>query len=284
MKKFFLALFCFLLFFSLQISAQENNRVQPKYKIFYIPKNQKPKVNNAFIIDSLTHRADSAIAVNVKLLNEAVNGLADVIFTTDGSDAVLLAAERRPDVIAAERRVAAAFSRVGEAKAARLPRISLSASGSYLSSDILVLQNASNPTFGLGASLLAPLYQGGVLQAQVEIRSAEQKEAVANYARVAQRSFSEVENALAAENALRDRAAILSANIADNERALELAQVQFRVGKTDLRTVEQRQLALYTARSSRLRVQSEQLAQRVNVYLALGGGFGDPASVPVAAR
>ena len=70
MKKFFPALFCFLLFFSLQISAQENNRVQPKYKIFYIPKNQKPKVNNAFIIDSLTHRADSAIAVNVKLLNE----------------------------------------------------------------------------------------------------------------------------------------------------------------------------------------------------------------------
>ena len=192
--------------------------------------------------------------------------------------------ERRPDVVAAERRVAAAFNRVGEAKAALLPRISLSASASYLSSDVLVLQNSSNPTFGFGASLLAPIYQGGVLQAQVEIRTAEQKEAVANYARVAQRSFGEVENALAAERALADRAAILAATIVDNERALELARIQYRVGRVDLRVVEQRQLALTSARTSLLRVQGEQLAQRVNLYLALGGGFGAAPGAPVAVR
>jgi len=191
--------------------------------------------------------------------------------------------ERRPDVIAAERRVAAAFNRIGEAKAALLPRISLTAGGSYISSDVFVLQNKSNPAFSFGANLLAPIYQGGVLRAQVEIRTAEQKEAVAVYARTAQRSFAEVENALAGENALRDRDAILGANIIDNTRALELVQIQYRVGSVDLRAVGQSQLALYTARMSLLRVQTERRAQRVNLYLALGGGF-DPAMAPVAAK
>jgi len=192
--------------------------------------------------------------------------------------------ERRPDVIAAERRVAAAFDRIGEAKAALLPRISLTAGGSYLTSDIFVLQDRSNPAFSFGANLLAPIYQGGALRAQVDIRTAEQKEAVAYYARIAQRSFGEVENALAAENALRDREAILGANINDNARALELVQIQYRVGSVDLRAVEQNQLALYSARISLLRVQTERLAQRVNLYLALGGGFDLPAMEPVAAQ
>ena len=192
--------------------------------------------------------------------------------------------ERRPDVIAAERRVAAAFNRVGEAKAARLPRISLTASVSSISSDLLVLQDRSNPGVGLGANLFAPLYQGGALQAQVDIRSAEQRQAMAEYARVAQRCFGEVENALGAELALREREALLARNIADSQRALDLTKVQYRVGKTDLRSVEQRQLALLSARTALLRVQTDRLAQRANLYLALGGGFQDTAGAPLAAR
>jgi NodT family efflux transporter outer membrane factor (OMF) lipoprotein len=184
--------------------------------------------------------------------------------------------ERRPDVIAAERRVAAAFDRVEEAKAAQLPRIALTAGGSSVSSELIVLKDHSNPIWGFGANLIAPLYQGGALRAQVEVRTGEQKQAVAEYARAAQRAFSDVENALSAEVALRDRDAILIENIVDNQRALDLAQVQFKVGKIDLRVVGQRQLALYGARTSRLHVQSEQLAQRVNLYLALGGSF-EPA-------
>jgi NodT family efflux transporter outer membrane factor (OMF) lipoprotein len=192
--------------------------------------------------------------------------------------------ERRPDVIAAERRVAAAFDRVGEARAAQLPRISLTAGGSSVSSDLLVLQDTSNPIWSVGANLIAPLYQGGALRAQVEIRSAEQKQAVAEYARTGQRAFGEVENALAAETALRERDAILEATVRDSERALELAQVQYRVGSIDLRAVEQSQLALYSARLSRLRVQTEQLAQRVNLHLSLGGNFDEPAPGPVATQ
>jgi NodT family efflux transporter outer membrane factor (OMF) lipoprotein len=192
--------------------------------------------------------------------------------------------ERRPDVVAAERRVAAAFDRVGEAKAAQLPRISLTASGSNISSDLFVLKDHSNPVWSLGANLVAPLYQGGALRAQVEIRSAEQKQAVAEYARAGLRAFGEVEGALDAERVLRDRDQILEANVRDNGRALELVQVQFRVGSVDQRQVEQRQLSLYAARISRLRVQSELLAQRVNLYLALGGGFGEPPTATVASK
>ena len=83
---------------------------------------------------------------------------------------------------------------------------------------------------------------------------------------------------------MRDREAILGANINDNARALELVQIQYRVGSVDLRAVEQNQLALYSARISLLRVQTERLAQRVNLYLALGGGFDLPAMEPVAAQ
>ncbi|HEY2558707.1 MAG TPA: TolC family protein [Caldimonas sp.] len=186
--------------------------------------------------------------------------------------------ERRPDVIAAERRVAAAFDRVGEARAAQLPRISLTAGGSSISSDVLVLKDRSNPVWGFGGNLVAPLYQGGALRAQVDIRTAEQKQAVAAYASAGLRAFNEVEGALSAENALRDRAAVLDATVRDNERALELVRIQYRVGSADLRVVEQRQLALYSARTTRLQVQSQQLAQRVNLYLALGGGFESPRS------
>jgi outer membrane protein, multidrug efflux system len=189
--------------------------------------------------------------------------------------------ERRPDVIAAERRVAAAFDRVEEAKAAQLPRISLTAGGSNVSSELFVLKEHNNPVWSLGANLIAPLYQGGSLRAQTEIRSAEQKQAVAEYARAAQRAFSEVESALSAEVVLRDRDTILVESIRDNQRALDLAQIQYKVGKIDLRVVQQRQLALYGARTTRLQVQSEQLAQRVNLHLALGGSF-EPADKAAA--
>ncbi|MBN8511196.1 MAG: TolC family protein, partial [Burkholderiales bacterium] len=192
--------------------------------------------------------------------------------------------ERRPDVVAAERRVAIAFNRVGEAKAALLPRISLTAGGSSISSDLFVLQDRNNPAWGFGANLFAPLYQGGALRAQVDVRDAEQKAAIAAFAGIGQRAFGEVENALAAEFALADRGAALEQQVRDSERALELAQVQYRVGSVDLRTVQSKQMTLYSARSTALRVQTERRAQRINLHLALGGSFDDLPAVPVAAR
>jgi multidrug efflux system outer membrane protein len=97
--------------------------------------------------------------------------------------------ERRPDVRAAERRVAAAFYRTEQAKAARLPAISLTGSGSSISSDLFVMKERNNPVWSVGATLLAPIFLGGALQAQVDVRTAEQKAAVAEYGRVGSRAF-----------------------------------------------------------------------------------------------
>ena len=181
--------------------------------------------------------------------------------------------ERRPDVIAAERRVAAAFYRVEEAKAARLPRISLTAAVSSISSELFVLKDRDNPVWSAGASISAPLFTGGALQGQVEVRTAEQKQALAEYGRVGARAFGEVENALSSAFTLDDREAILTESVTANSRALELANVRYRVGVGDLRAVQQQALALHAARTALLRVQAERLVQRVNLHLALGGSF-----------
>ena len=181
--------------------------------------------------------------------------------------------ERRPDVVASERRVDAAFYKVEEAKAARLPKIALTASVNAVSSDLILLQNHSNPVASLGANLLAPIFNGHALEAQVDIRTAEQKIAVADYGRVAARAFNEVEAALSAGFAADEREAILARSVTSNARTVELAQVRYRVGSGDLRAVLQQNVALYGARTALLRAQSERLVQRINLYLALGGGF-----------
>jgi NodT family efflux transporter outer membrane factor (OMF) lipoprotein len=181
--------------------------------------------------------------------------------------------ERRPDVVAAERRVAAAFNRIHEAKAARLPTISLTAGVSAISSELFVLKDRDNPVWNFGGSLLMPIFRGGALKTQVEIRTAEQKQAIAAYADVGLRAFGEVEAALSAEIAAREREKILAGTLADNERALDIVRTQFKVGSTDLRFVNQRQLALNSVHSALVRMQAEQRLQRINLHLALGGSF-----------
>ena len=189
--------------------------------------------------------------------------------------------ERRPDVVAAERRVAMAFYRTEEAKAARLPRLTLVANLTSVDSTLFVLQNRDNPLFSAGAGLVQPLFLGGLLQSQVDARTAEQKQALADYGRTGLRVFGEVEGALAAGASAADREHILGRAVRDNERALELAGVRYRVGSGDLAGVQQQQLALQSARMNLLRQQAERLVQRVNLHLALGGSFEVPAAPAV---
>ncbi len=190
--------------------------------------------------------------------------------------------ERRPDMLAAEHRIAVAFNQIGEAKAAQLPKITLNASLGVLSSDVLQLkQDFSNPTGGAGARLLAPVYSGGALSAQVQIRKTEQRTAIAQYAGMALRAIGDVENALAAGETLSQRARLLDRVVAENRQSLDLAQSSYRIGKRDLRNVEEQQLTLYSARLALLQVRSEQLSQRVNLHLALGGSFDQSAMARV---
>jgi outer membrane protein TolC len=97
---------------------------------------------------------------------------------------------------------------------------------------------------------------------------------VADYGGVALTAFADVENALTGEFTLAQRAPLLAAVVAENARAQTLTETQYRVGAIDLRAVKTQQVELYQARMQQLRLQNERIAQRVNLYLALGGGFG----------
>jgi NodT family efflux transporter outer membrane factor (OMF) lipoprotein len=188
--------------------------------------------------------------------------------------------ERRPDIVAAQRRVDAAFNLVGQADAARLPRLSLTAGLSSITSETFVLQDRNNPQLGVGATLSAMLFDAGGLDAQADARRAEQKQAAALWAQTGLKAFGEVEGALANEATLRDREPLLIDAVHKNDDALALEKTRYRIGSSDMRNVLQQQMALYTSRSALLRVQADQHVNRVNLHLALGGGFGDtPALV-----
>jgi multidrug efflux system outer membrane protein len=184
--------------------------------------------------------------------------------------------ERRPDVIAAERRVAAAFNRVEEARAARFPNLSLTAALNWIKSTRFILQDRDNPGSSIGGLLTWPFLTGGAIEGQIEGRTAEQKRAVSEYASVGLRAFNEVESAMAAEATLVEREKLLRQAVDHNARTVSLSEVQFRVGRIDLRAILTDQLQLYASKVQLLRVQSEALAQRVNLHLALGGGVGEP--------
>jgi len=181
--------------------------------------------------------------------------------------------ERRPDIVAAERRVAAAFDLMQQAKTARLPRISLTAGLATIYSVLFVLQDRDNPTLSAGGMITLPLFTGGALKGQVELRTAEQKRAVAEYAATGLNAFNEVETALDNESTLTDRQTLLEQLVAQNMRALQLSEIRYRVGNTDLRPVLNDQLKVYSSRTQLVRVQAERFVQRVNLHLALGGSY-----------
>jgi NodT family efflux transporter outer membrane factor (OMF) lipoprotein len=187
--------------------------------------------------------------------------------------------ERRPDVVAAERRVAAAFDRVGEAKAARLPTVVLGLGASWINSDLFILKDSDNPKVGGSASAGLPLLTGGRLAAQVELRNAEQRQAVAQYASIGLKAFSEVESALANEASLGDRQGMNERLVQDNAQVRKLSETRFRVGSGDLRDVLNDDLRLAASRTQLVTIRAQRLAQRVNLHLALGGGYGTEDAV-----
>ena len=187
---------------------------------------------------------------------------------------------RRPDMIAAERRVAAAFDLVGEAKAAMLPTLTLSAGYGRISNEVVeVRDDIEQTTSSVAATAVVPIYTGGALTGQVRLRTAEQKEAIADYARRALNALDEVEDALTAERVLTERERILREAVDANRDIVRMEESAYRIGRADLRSVSQRQLAAWAAETALLSVQRERLSRRVDLHLALGGNFGAPVEV-----
>lgn len=187
--------------------------------------------------------------------------------------------ERRPDMIAARKHFEATFFGVQEARAARLPALSIFGGVGRMAKEIIGFVDTQQTLYPVGASLLWPLFTGGQRQTVLEIRTVKQQEAVVRYTQTILRAMSEVENALSAEATLAARQQALHAKVVQYERAVELVRIQMRVGKVDTYDVLQQELQLNRARSEAESVQAERLAQRINLHLALGGAF-DPVSLP----
>jgi NodT family efflux transporter outer membrane factor (OMF) lipoprotein len=184
--------------------------------------------------------------------------------------------ERRPDLVAAERRVAAAFHSIQAAEAARLPRFALTAGGGRSTSDLLRLANVGVGFWRLGLDMLAPLFTGGALQAEVRVATAEQEAALAVYGQAALHAFREVEGALASEELLADQQTYLESVLAQDTEALRLGRLRYDVGATDLLDVLQLQARQLNTRFELIDIRNDRLANRVALHLALGGGFAPP--------
>ncbi len=196
--------------------------------------------------------------------------------------------DRRPDMIAAEARVKAAFQNVKVAKLAKLPSLKLTAGGGAASNGLLSAIGQGPGFFGIGANFLGTIYDGGNLNAQVKIENANQEQALAAYGQNALVAFSEVEKGLAAERLLAQREQLLATAVQQNEEALRGAQVRYKAGKIGMLDVLQIQSRTNLARAALIDIKQLRLAQRIDLYMALGGSFEEqpPAaqSTPAAKK
>ena len=181
--------------------------------------------------------------------------------------------ERRPDIIAAERSVAASFNSLDRAKAAQMPRISLTGSVGGASSDLSGLLNPANLAWQLASSLVAPLIDGGLREAQVEQATAEQNQAIAHYGQTVLDAFGEVESSLDQNVVLRNRAVALREAADEAKRALRIARLQYEEGETDLLSVLTIQQRVFSADADLVRVERARLDEWVGLNLAIGGSW-----------
>lgn len=188
-----------------------------------------------------------------------------------GVPAELLA--QRPDLRAAEARAFGARARREEARAARYPQLSLMASGGTASNELTELLEADFKTWGVGANLLAPLFAGGSLAANWRAKAALYNQTEFAFAQLALQACAEVESALFAETQLREELSRRGEAAEAGSRLYRRAERRYRAGiipQAALTEVRIEQLRLDAARMS---AHLALLQNRVDLHLALGGGF-----------
>jgi NodT family efflux transporter outer membrane factor (OMF) lipoprotein len=180
---------------------------------------------------------------------------------------------RRPDLAAAERRLAAAGARLTAAKKDLYPRLSLTASGGTASAELGDLVSGNFGVWSLAANLLQPLFQGGRLRAAIELARGTSEERLAGYASSALNAYLEVETTLRAETLLAERETHLAEAARQSRAAERLADDRYRAGLENFVTVLESQRRAFQAESEWILARQLRLANRVDLFLALGGGF-----------
>jgi outer membrane protein, multidrug efflux system len=187
---------------------------------------------------------------------------------------------QRPDVRAAERKLAAETARVGVAEAARYPSFKLSAS---VTLDAMV-QGATGNTVGLFYSLLggitAPLFQGGKLRAQVRAQDAVREQAQVAYEQAVLTALQDVENALSALARNRERAAALTKAAEAARNAAVLARQRYGAGVIDFQSVLDTERTVLTVEDNLASTRADEVYALIKLYKALGGGWSPQAPRP----
>lgn len=182
-------------------------------------------------------------------------------------------AERRPDIRAAAERLHAATATVGVAMADFYPRITLSGSLDVQSLQFGDLGNWSSRQYGFGPTFTLPIFEGGRLKGQLELRKAQEKEAALHYQRTVLHAWQEIDDAMADFSAAQNQRDRLSDAVEQNREAVDIAQTRYEQGAGDFLTVLTVQNALLTTRNEQVQATANVSRSIARLYRALGGGW-----------
>jgi outer membrane protein, multidrug efflux system len=181
--------------------------------------------------------------------------------------------QRRPDIQLQEARLLSANARIGVARAAFFPSISLTASGGVQSAALSDLFKGPAGAWSFIASLTQPIFAGGKLRAGVKLAEAQKKEELLAYEQTIQRAFREVSDALVAyqdDRQFREQQALLADSTRD---ALALSEQRYRGGAASYLEVLDANTRTFAAELGVAQAQLNELLALVQLYAALGGGW-----------
>jgi NodT family efflux transporter outer membrane factor (OMF) lipoprotein len=190
--------------------------------------------------------------------------------------------ERRPDVAAAERRVAAANAQIGVARAAYFPVFSLSALAGFESLNASNLLTAPSRTWSVGPQGVLTVFDGGLHRAQSAQAHAAYDEQVADYRNAVLSAYQDVEDNIVALRQLEQESVTEAAAVAATTGALEQAQYRYAGGIATYLEIVVAENAALAARLSAADIQLRRMVASVQLVRALGGGWNTPG--PVAAE
>lgn len=180
---------------------------------------------------------------------------------------------QRPDIREAEANLAAANANVYNARAQFLPSITLTGEGGYESAVLKVLLRPESAIYSAAAGLTAPIFHGGELLGNLDLRKGEQDELLQVYRKAVISGFADVENALFNVRSTALTVQLQGAVVTSSRRAFDVSEQRLREGTIDLVTVLQTEQTLFTAEDALSQAQLARLQAIVSLYQALGGGW-----------
>ena len=184
---------------------------------------------------------------------------------------------RRPDVLAAEQQLIAANANIGAARAAFLPRISLTGSVGTASSSLSGLFDAGSGAWSFQPSIILPLFDAGRTSANVDIAKARKVIAVAEYEKTIQQAFREVADLLSARDKLAEQLAAQQANAEAQNHLLRLVDARYQAGIVSHLEVLDAQRQDFAAEQGAIQVRRAWLSAATQLYKALAGESNDSA-------